>query len=193
MQEIANFEKVLLKAGVNYQESKIIDDFLLTGNPECVRDFYRCCQSDIADVMVTMLEMKDDLTVLEPGAGKGVILKKLLKYPNHCYCEKNVGFVIQHLCSLTNNFQEFNFFDVKTKFDRIVINPPFSFKEYERHIIHGYDLLKETGIMVFLYPKIANYLPWDSGFETILKEAQKTEVGKVCGDCECVIGKVTKK
>ncbi len=192
MQEVANFEKVLLKAGINYQESKIIDDFLLTGNPDCVRDFYRCCQDHVADLMISMLDMADDLTVLEPGAGKGVILKKLLKYPKHAYCEKNISFIID-LCKLTDNFKRFDFFDLMESFDRIVINPPFAFKEYEKHIIHGYDLLNSGGVMVFLYPKIANYLPWESSFETILKEADKTEVGKVCGECECVIGKVTKK
>ena len=48
--------------------------------------------------------------------------------------------------------------------------------------------------MVFLYPKTANYLQGkDVNFKDLLEISEQIEVGKVCGDCECVIGKLIKK
>lgn len=194
MQNISNFEKVLLKSGIDYQSNKVIDDYLLTGNPESVRDIYRCCQNDIADKMISLLEMKDNLSVLEPSAGKGMILKKILHYKNHSYCEINTSFIMDYLCKLSDNFEKYNFLYMARKFDRIIMNPPFSFKEYEKHIVHGYSLLEKNGIMVFLYPKTANYLQGkDVNFKPLLEISEQIEVGKVCGDCECVIGKLIKK
>jgi hypothetical protein len=193
MQYLESFEKILLKSGLDFSSNKVIDDFFLTGKPDAVRDLYRCCQGDIAELMVSKAEMNDELSILEPGAGKGAILKKISNYKDHAYCEINISFVVHHLSEISKNFICTDFFDLSQKFDRIIINPPFSFKQYVAHIFHAYELLNVNGVLVFLYPKNAEYLKIGNGeFIEFLERAEKTEVGKVCGECECVIGKIIK-
>jgi len=194
MQYLSDVEKVLLKSGVDFQSNKVIDDYLLTGNPNAVRDLYKCCNEDVAGEMVKLAELDDNYSMLEPGAGKGCILKKIAHFTDHSYCEINIGFVVNHLCHISKNFECANFFELTKKYDRVIMNPPFSFKQYVAHIFHAYELLEMNGIMVFLYPKNAEYLTVENAqFIEFLEKAEKKEVGKVCGECECVIGKVIKK
>ncbi len=195
MHYLSDFENALYKSGLPFQGNKVIDDFLLTGNPNAVRDSYKCCQEAIATTMVGMLEMDDELSVLEPGAGKGCILKKIAHFTDHSYCEINIDFLVNHLAGISKFFECSNFFELRKKYDRIVMNPPFSHGAYAHHIIHAYNLLNPGGIVVFLYPKNALYLEiGNSNFLTFLEdtEAENTDVGKVCGECECVIGKIKK-
>lgn len=42
--------------------------------------------------MVELAELDEDLSILEPSAGKGCILKKITHYADHSYCERNVSF-----------------------------------------------------------------------------------------------------
>lgn len=59
--------------------------------------------------------------------------------------------------------------------------------------MHGYKVLNQNGIMVFLYPKAAEFLKiQNASFIEFLERVEKIEVGKVCGECECIIGKIIK-
>lgn len=193
MENLSNFEQVLLNSGLPFQGNKVIDDFFLTGKPGVVRDHYRCCQDNVADKMAQLAELDDELSMLEPGAGKGMILKKISHFTDHSYCEINTKFIVDYLGPISKNFECANFFELQKTYDRILMNPPFAFNQYVAHIMHGYKLLNQNGIMVFLYPKTASCLKiQNADFIEFLERVQKIEVGKVCGECECIIGKVKK-
>lgn len=193
MENLSHFEQVLFNSGLPYQGNKIIDDFFLTGKPGVVREQYRSCQENVADRMIHLAELDEDLSMLESGAGTGVILKKMVQFTDHSYCEINTDFYMKHLHSISKNLECFNFFELEKTYDRIIMNPPFSFNQYVSHIMHGYKLLNQNGIMVFLYPKNAALLKiQNTEFIEFLEKVQKFDVGKVCGECECIIGKVLK-
>lgn len=194
MQYLSDFEKVLINSEIDFKFNKVIDDFFLTGKPGAVRDNYKSCQENIAQRMITLAEIdNDDLSINEPGAGHGVILKLLTQFPNHSYCEIEHEFVDSYLSKISNNFVGYDFLKHKGTYDRIIMNPPFSFGQYKEHIFHAWQQLKSKGILVFLYPKNAIHLTIKNRrFIEFLEGVQKEDVGQVCGLCECVIGKIVK-
>lgn len=193
MTDFEDFEKVLIESRVSFRNNKVIDDYFLTGKVGAVRDSYKCCQEGIAEKIVQLAELTEEDKILEPEAGKGCILKKIAGYKNHSYCEINENFVKQHLRHISKNFSGYDFLVHYGQYDKIVMNPPFSFGQYSVHILHAYELLVKGGILVALYPKNAEYLSViNEAFIDLLARAQKTEVGKVCGECECVILKIVK-
>lgn len=194
MHYLSDFEKVLIDGQFDFSKSKIIDDYFLTGKTGVVRDEYRSCQQNIAERLVALAEIdNENLSILEPGAGHGVILKLISKYPNHAYCEIVPEFIKDHLLQISTNWKDYNFLKHWKKYDRIIMNPPFSFGEYKKHILHAWEILESKGIMTFLYPKNSIYLNiQNKRFIEFLENVQKEDVGQVCGLCECVIGKIVK-
>lgn len=194
MHYLSDFEKVLINSEIDFRFNKVIDDYLLTGKTGVVRDVYKSCQENIAQRMVTLAEIdNDELSIMEPGAGHGVILRLIAKYPNHSYCEIDSEFIKTHLLSISTNFETWDFLKNRKTYDRIIINPPFSFGQYKRHILHAWEHLNSKGILVFLYPKNSVYLTvQNKRFIEFLEGVQKEDVGSVCGLCECVIGKIVK-
>lgn len=192
MNYLSDFEQVLLKAGVDFSRNKIIDDYFLTGKVGVVRDTYKCCQEDTAATMVKLAELEEQDRILEPEAGKGCILKKIAHFPNHHYCEINENFM-SYLMEVSNNFVGSDFLQHYDHYDKIIMNPPFSFGQYKDHILHAYDLVNSGGILIALYPKNAEYLEVvNEQFIELLQIGQKFQAGKVCGECECVILKIVK-
>jgi len=194
MDYLSDFEKVLINSGVDFVSNKVIDDYFLTGKPGVVRDVYKSCQENIAQRMVTLAEIDDDdLSIHEPGAGHGVILKLISGYRNHSYCEIENEFIKNYLLQISTNFETWNFLKNRKKYDRIIINPPFNFGQYKKHILHAWENLNSKGILVFLYPKNSIYLTIQNRkFIEFLQGVVKEDVGSVCGLCECVIGKIVK-
>lgn len=193
MQHLKDLEKVLINSGLDYRGNKVIDDYFLTAKINAVRDSYRCCQDNVAEAMVKWAELDDSLSILESGAGKGVILNKIKHFTDHHYYEIQMPFVVNYLSGISRNWDGVNFFDCDRKFDRILMNPPFSFGEYIKHILFGYEKLEANGLMVFLYPKTAEFKEVaNKDFIEFLEKVEKRDVGKVCGECECIMGKVIK-
>jgi hypothetical protein len=193
--DIKMIEAFIYERGItSVFKSKEIDDLLLTGVEGAVREAYRCCNEKVAIKMVALAEVKDEESVLEPGAGKGVILKLLKDFANHWYCEINNDFVKDYLYYISDKFVTSNFLVCTNRFNKIIINPPFSFNQYAAHILHAYELLLPGGILVALYPKNAELLPiTNHEFLKLLATGETIDVGNVCGqDTSCKIFKVVK-
>lgn len=193
--EISELEKFCLKVyGKHFFETKEVDDFILTGKYLKERPYYKCCNSEVAKKMVELSELKNEDKILEPSAGKGCILELIKQYPNHSYCEINSEFTQKYLLSISNNFIGNDFMQVWDRFDKIIMNPPFSSNQYKNHIIHAYDILNEGGILVCLYPNNAQYLEQtNQQLIELFNKGQHIDVGNVCGEnTKCNIFKIVK-
>lgn len=192
--EIKQVEKFLIGfLGNKVFNNKKVDDFIITGKANVSRPTYKCCNKEIAKRMVEFAEIEEHHSVLEPSAGKGCILELLTKFKNHSYLEINEHFV-DSLGEISRNFVGFDFLSHYGSYDRIVMNPPFAFNQYNAHIIHAHSLLKEGGVLVTLIPSVAFSLRETNKELIKLSESgEKIFAGNVCGEnTSCEILKIKK-
>ena len=115
-------------------------------------DFYPTPKK-IVDKVIELAEIKEDMDILEPSAGKGDLIKNI----SNCRIvaiEKN-----QVLSSILNAQKKYStvlnleFEDYKyAQFDRIIMNPPFSNRLDAKHICKAFkEHLKIYGIMVAIH------------------------------------------
>lgn len=108
--------------------------------------------------MIELAEIRDDMDILEPSAGKGAIIEGILKYRETCtiyYAELQK----ENVTHIRETFDEeaicieFDFVKVAPaqlmiKFDRVIMNPPFTRGQDIAHVEHAYNFLKPGGILV---------------------------------------------
>lgn len=106
----------------------------------------------------TMLGMDKYLSVLEPSAGQGNLLEGLGHYNNRitvidissvqCEVLKAKGY---------KNVLNMDFLDYEgEKFDRIIMNPPFTKNQALDHVKKAYEVLNNDGILVAILPASFN-------------------------------------
>lgn len=108
---------------------------------------------NIVSKVIELAEIKDNITILEPSAGKGDLIKNIKN------CKITVVELNPILCEIlkTQNYhnvfnQEFENFMSDEKFDRIVMNPPFSNRLDAKHIFKAFNNhLKDDGILVAIH------------------------------------------
>lgn len=112
-------------------------------------DFFPTPQS-VCSEMVEMAEITDGMDVLEPSAGNGNIADAI----------KSITGVVCDVCEISSelraileakgyNVVDFDFLSYnEKKYDRIIMNPPFSNRMDGEHIQHAYSLLKPNGRIV---------------------------------------------
>ena len=130
--------------------TELFDNLILTGETVDLKKEYQYfpTPSDIAKSLVEMAEIKDNDIILEPSAGQGVIADLIPKEniklvielnSNNAKILENKGY--QVICT---DFLTYNNY----KFDKVIMNPPFSRQQDVDHILHAFSLLKEGGILV---------------------------------------------
>lgn len=113
----------------------------------------------VAKRAVELAEVVDSNTVLEPSAGQGAITDVI---PTTCIIEcvelleENANVLIQkgyntHICSFED------YWNPDKKFDRIIMNPPFSGQRDIKHVLMAYEMLKSDGILVAIISENALY------------------------------------
>lgn len=113
----------------------------------------------VANRVVELAEISDGLSILEPSAGRGNLLDCLSSkcqilaiepiVENTLYLEeKGYNFVVSTFEDAYNNLP---------KFDRIIMNPPFSGQRDVKHFLMAYSLLKDNGILVGILSENALY------------------------------------
>jgi phospholipid N-methyltransferase len=113
--------------------------------------------AELAARMVKLAEMRPRMTVLEPSAGRGAIVREILsRMPEDCVLEC-VELDPQNVAALNamkegdhlNAVRQADFLKLKGfGYDRIVMNPPFADGQDVEHVRHAYDLLRDHGRMV---------------------------------------------
>lgn len=116
------------------------------------RDFqFFATPPDLADELVQLANLSDELSILEPSAGQGAIVEAILRrQPSakvHCFELMDVNRVVLERIPSVRLLGE-DFLQANRKFDRIIANPPFTKNQDIAHISHMYDCLNADGVMV---------------------------------------------
>ena len=127
----------------------VLDEVVATGYYEKEQDFgYYPTPRSIVMEIIKKADIREYHDVLEPSAGQGHILDELSNYASLTCGElqlRNRDVLIKHGYQPTfENFLEYK----GTKFDRIVMNPPFFGQADIDHVNHAYSLLKPEGRLV---------------------------------------------
>ena len=115
----------------------------------------------LAIQMVGMAGIEPNDTVLEPSAGTGSILKYIVKMTNNYKAVEINKENAEYLRSLgykvsQTSFEQF-YTSTKLRFDKVVMNPPFSDKRDILHTMMAYNLLKPGGTLVGLLAENSLY------------------------------------
>ena len=103
---------------------------------------------NIVKQLIELAEIEKDHHVLEPSAGTGVIVSELLKItPNVNAVELADR---KELLSMLESYIQADFLTVPTpeRYDRVVMNPPFTKQQDIDHVLHAFKALKPNGILV---------------------------------------------
>ena len=132
-----------------------------------------CDTSEVViDKMVEKLQPYNfftNMSVLEPQAGSGAIIKRLPinKFNNNvCFCEINQKKASKVLEETGAQFLDWDFLKLseKIKFDLIISVPPFDSEQWLSHTTKMYEHLKKNGKMVVLLPveaiKHGEFMDW---------------------------------
>ncbi len=112
----------------------------------------------LADTLIARCEITGLHTVLEPSAGKGALVKAVLRTCSpriHCYepFPENYSALLKYLSNSGITYQiEYTKFNAVTSADclpadRVVMNPPFSNKQDIDHVYMAFSCLKPGGIL----------------------------------------------
>lgn len=140
----------------DYYPGRIVNEIIASG---CVPDhkshqFYPTPQ-ELAELAVSYADIEDGMAVLEPSAGQGGIAdylpagSMLIEVSAlHCEILKEKGH---------SNVVQGDFLNISLgKFDRIVMNPPFSDGRWQAHVEHAAGMLADCGVLVAVVPSSAN-------------------------------------
>lgn len=106
----------------------------------------------IADLMVSKAQLNTKSSILEPSAGMGAIVKAIhdvMDWQIVFVCEINPTMkdALSGMKNVSVVGEDFLKCDC-SKYDRIIMNPPFTGGQDIEHVLHAYDLLKDGGILV---------------------------------------------
>lgn len=111
---------------------------------------------ELAELAVSYAGLQDDMTSLEPSAGQGGLA-------DYMHVGKTVCVEVSELhCSILNSKghrcinADFLNLDVTDRYDRIVMNPPFSDGRWQAHVEKAAKLLADDGLLVAIVPASAS-------------------------------------
>lgn len=156
------FRKTLLKAGAKYKrntfvfstDAQSVIDRLIAGEAINIKKDFQFFETPpkLANYLVELAGLKADDKILEPSAGTGNIVKAIkrvigLEKLIYVYelIPENQGALKKIIeCKFVGD----DFLECKTKYDKIIANPPFSKNQDIDHIYKMYNSLKKGGRLV---------------------------------------------
>lgn len=109
----------------------------------------------LAERMVSLADIADGHSVLEPSAGKGDLADAIREtgvVPVCCEQSPALVEVLTLKGHTVSEFADFLTMPAGPMFDRIVMNPPFENGQAVTHTFHAWHMLKPGGILVALVP-----------------------------------------
>jgi len=129
-----------------------IDEVLLTGKVTDKKKEYQFFPTPqkLAKEICQMAEINKKCDCLEPSAGTGSIAEIIMECSPKSLTvveldKSNERYLKKYNCIIG---QDFLTWETDKKFDRIIMNPPFSKKQDIKHILRAWELLKPKGILV---------------------------------------------
>ena len=128
---------LMLETGVSLDQKKIFQAFY---TPQ-----------EIAEIVVKRADVKG-MTCLEPSAGEGALALEMRKQgaDSIVCCELNEEACFKLMQFNFNALLKSDFLELKTfdKFDRVVMNPPFTKNQDIKHVEHALKFVKNGGRLV---------------------------------------------
>ncbi len=132
----------------------LVENMILTGEMIDLKKEYQYFPTPphIVRKMIELAEIEEHNVMLEPSAGQGNIMDVLITKgvacavelnPTHVKVLKDKGYNVWE-----GDFLQFTGKEFGVKFNRIVMNPPFSRQQDIDHIYHAFDILAKGGILV---------------------------------------------
>ena len=160
---------------------------------------------------VTTYSNEGTLQILEPSAGEGALIKRVLTTKNVRRCKFHAIEVhperarkLRSLGVVSAVAQE-NFLEVSPigmpRFDRVVMNPPFDRGQDIDHVLHALDFLAQDGILVAVMSASAEFsttkkaeelrsqMERRKGYFVDLPEGSFKDAGTMVNTVLCVIGR----
>lgn len=138
----------------DYDPEEALETAIMTGEIVDKKKLFQFFETpeNIAKELCNMAEITKDSNVLEPSVGKGRIADAAYE----CHPNKLVGLDINtelerylkdkpYQTLLGIDFLEY---ETEEKFNRIVMNPPFTKHQDIKHFMKAYEILAECGILV---------------------------------------------
>jgi phospholipid N-methyltransferase len=137
--------------------------------------------TSLAEKMVEEAVIKEGMTVLEPSAGEGNIADVIKNISGIMPDVIEISSELREILSakgyniVANDFMAFN----ESKYDRIIMNPPFSNRMDAEHVQHAFELLKDGGRIVTIMGegvffgsdrKAVNFREWTEAKNAVIEE-----------------------
>lgn len=165
MESIGGTKVRELRWAFDYDPTKVVEEIIASG---CVPDqkahqFYPTPER-LARIAVDLADIEDHHTCLEPSAGMGGLAD--LMPMKRTVCVEVSPLHCKVLQAKGHNVIEADFLAWSSKkFDRVVMNPPFSEGRWQAHIQAAGDLAKEGGRLVAILPASASKSTSLPGFD----------------------------
>lgn len=160
----------------DYDYRPILDEVICTG---CIPDqkshqFYPTTEK-VGKVAVEMAEIGQDHDCFEPSAGQGGLADLMPKERTVCVEVSKLHCDI--LRAKGHNVIEADFLklELMDKYDRVVMNPPYSQGRWQAHTEHAASMVKSGGILVAILPASARNKFELEGFECSWSEVFANE------------------
>lgn len=115
---------------------------------------------ELAELVLSYADLRDGMTSMEPSAGQGGLA-------DYMHVGKTVCVEVSELhCSILNTKghtlinADFLNFDTTDRYDRIVMNPPFSDGRWQAHVEKAAQLLRNDGVLVAVVP-VSSWLKFE--------------------------------
>lgn len=144
-----------------------VQDIIDTGEVETLKETIKKFQfyptpKDLAHYLVSIADVKDGDTILEPSAWMGNILDEIeYNYSTIVTAiEMNASYhdILFQKCDVLyiQDFLSFSWYE----FSKIIMNPPFSKSQDIKHILHAYSLLADGGMLVSIASNGITFREW---------------------------------
>lgn len=130
----------------------------------------------LIDRLLDLADLHTEQTILEPSAGKGDILDSIKdRFPGSSLklYAAEINSTLREILTLKEyELIGTDFLEVDTKFDRIIMNPPFENGQDADHVTHALDLLKHGGRVVAIMGEGVFFRQFkkDTAFRELLKK-----------------------
>lgn len=151
----------------DYEPQEVMNEIICSG---CIPDhkshqFYPTPEY-LAEKVVELAKIGPSDTCLEPSAGTGNLADLLPKDRTVCIEYSNIHCKVLEAKNHNTLCQDFLKYTTETKFDRVVMNPPFSEGRWKAHVEHAAKMVAANGILVAVLPSSAKNKFVPPGFST---------------------------
>lgn len=135
---------------------------------------------DMAQLLVEFIDCDNEITVLEPSAGRGNLAYELVALEpnykmvviepdeiNYSYLENLINDYKSTILGYKSTFEEYYENNSDTRFDGVIMNPPFSNSRDINHIKMAFSLLKPGGTLVSIISENVLYYDNDENKEFV--------------------------